>query len=72
MLISLELDNISRNSNGVLTGFSSKKIRIFISYTLYDVKVISMVDLETFLVTPLVGQLEMGIQIRMGKRARYS
>ena len=55
MLISLELDDISRNINGVLTGFSCtfmEKIRIFISYTLYNVKVISGVDPETFLVTP--------------------
>ena len=30
-------------------------------YTLYDVKVISVVDPETFLATPLWAKLEMGI-----------
>ena len=76
MLISLKLDNISRNINGVLTGFSCTFIeenKDFISYTgtLYNVEVISVVDPETFFVTFLVGQLAMGIQIRMAKRARH-
>ena len=62
MLISLELDDISRNISGVLTGFSCTFIEenkdFHFIYTLYDVKVISVVDPKTFLVTPLWANLK--------------
>ena len=50
-----------RNVNGNLTGLSCTFIeenKIFISYTFYSFKVISVVDPETFLVTPLWANLK--------------
>ena len=71
LLMSLEPDNILRNIYGVLTGFSCtfiEEIKIFISYTLWRQGNFSCRS-RNFSCYPLVGRLEMGIQIRMAKKA---
>ena len=71
LLMSLEPDNILRNIYGVLTGFSctfieeNKDFHFIYTMTSGNFGCRS----RNFSCYPLVGQLEMGIQIRMAKKA---
>ena len=72
--MSLEPDNIPRNIFGILTVFSCTFIeenKRFSFHIHYDIKVILAVACrsQNFPCYPLVGQLEMGIQTRMAKKA---
>ena len=51
----------------VFLVLSKKKIRIFISCTLYGVKVISVVDPETFLVTPWWASLKLEFKLEWAR-----
>ena len=72
MLISLELDNISRNINGVLTGFSCTFIEenkdFHFICILYDVTIITVVDPETFFTTPLWANLKWEFKLEWARQ----